>query len=94
MLLSLKPVNKRLVATAMLFFETDVQGCIAFLDLYVECDYTVQTDARVAALTQGVTEGRDGKGIVYMFSAGNEFKWFEDINFEAPLYSRFTITYV
>ena len=61
------------------FYESDVQGCIAYLDLFVDCEYNAQTQAEIEAMTRGVTEGRNGKGIVYMYAAGNEFQIGEDI---------------
>ena len=61
------------------FYESDVEACISYLDLFVDCDYNAQTQAEVDALVQGVTAGRGGKGIVYMYAAGNEFQIGEDI---------------
>jgi len=72
-------------------FEKDVEACTSYLDLFVKCDYRKQDEDELAALTRGVTDGRGGKGMIYMFAAGNEFDSGEDVNFEATLNSRFTI---
>ena len=74
------------------FYETDVEACISYLDLFVSCEYNAQNPEEADALVQGVMTGRGGKGIVYMYAAGNEFDIGEDINFEGSLNSRFTIT--
>ena len=43
-------------------------------------------------LTRGVTEGRNGKGIIYVFSAGNEYATGDDTNFQQwGANTRFTI---
>ena len=73
-------------------YETEVTGCLAYLDFFVRCEYGVPVVAEMEALALGVTSGRGGKGIVYLFAAGNEYGIYEDVNFEAALNSRFTIT--
>ena len=73
-------------------FENDVSGCIDFLDLFVEsCEYNTLHEDDQAGITKGITEGRNGKGIIYVFAAGNEFGIGEVVNFEGALNSRFTI---
>jgi len=44
------------------------------------------------AFIQGVTQGRDGKGIVYFFAPSNGYKAGNDVNFEGYANSRFTIS--
>lgn len=73
-------------------YELDVLACSSYLDLFVKCGYNTQSPEEIAAMTQGVTLGRGGKGIVYLYAAGNEFDIGEDLNFEGSLNSRFTIT--
>jgi kexin len=53
-------------------FETDVEGCTEFLDLFVECNYASSPE-EILAFIRGVTEGRQGKGIIFVFASGNEF---------------------
>jgi kexin len=71
-----------------------VAACDEFLDVYVRCNYryNVINKATQAALDFGINEGRDGKGIVYVFAAGNEYAFGDDVNNEGELNSRFTIT--
>jgi len=72
----------------------DVAACVSFLDLFVDCEYNAQSAEELAAMTKGITEGRGGLGIVYVYAAGNEFELGEDTNFEGSLNSRFTMRYV
>ncbi|EGB12745.1 hypothetical protein AURANDRAFT_18780, partial [Aureococcus anophagefferens] len=44
------------------------------------------------AMKAGITDGRGGKGIVYVFAAGNEYTGGGNTNFEGYLHSRYTIT--
>ena len=76
----------------LLYNEEEKDGCVEYLDLYVDCDYRGTLDpALEEAFARGVTEGRDGKGIIYTIAAGNEYFMFEDINAEGELNSRYTI---
>lgn len=72
-------------------YEMDVQGCIAYLDLFVECTYIAQDDFEREALAAGVTSGRGGRGIVYVYASGNEFDAGADNSQEGTMTSRFTI---
>jgi kexin len=56
------------------------------------CTYTHLHWDIVRVLQRGVLEGRSGRGIVYVFSSGNEYTHGEDVNMEQYLHSRFTIT--
>lgn len=67
------------------------QSSAEFLDLYIECGYNALSDVGQAALTQGVQQGRNGNGIIYVFASGNENDIYEDVNMEGWLNSRFTI---
>ena len=60
-------------------FETDLAGCTEFLDLFAQCEYITSENEQLS-IRQGVEEGRDGKGIVYVFAAGNDFGRGEDTN--------------
>ena len=41
-----------------------------YQDRFIDCDYNVLSDYGREALARGVSEGRDGKGIIYLFAAG------------------------
>ena len=41
-----------------------------FLDLFIRCGYNVLSEVGQSAVTRGIQEGRDGKGIIYVFAAG------------------------
>lgn len=73
-------------------FESDVQACTNFLDLFVTCEFNTLSMAQQVALNKGVTEGRNGKGIVYIFAGGNDFDAGADVNFAGYQSSRFSIT--
>ena len=73
------------------FFESDVLACTSFLDLFVSCRFNSLTLEEQFALSKGVTEGRDGKGIVYVFAAGNDFDSGADVNFAGWQSSRFVM---
>jgi subtilisin-like proprotein convertase family protein len=74
------------------FFEYDVQACTSFLDLFVKCQFISLSVEAQFALTKGVTEGRAGKGIVFVFSAGNDFDAGADVNFEGQKNTRYAMT--
>jgi subtilisin-like proprotein convertase family protein len=73
-------------------FENDVRACTTFLDLYVKCTYNSLSEEEEKAFEKGITEGRDGKGIIYVYAAGNEYQYGDDVNFEGALNSRYTIS--
>jgi subtilisin-like proprotein convertase family protein len=73
-------------------FETDVQPCTNFLDLFVNCEFNFLSMAQQDALSKGVTEGRNGKGIVYIFAGGNDFGSGADVNFAGYQSSRYAIS--
>lgn len=72
-------------------YEEEYSGCAEFLDLFVVCGYNVLSEVGQSAITRGITEGRYGLGIIYVFAAGNEYNRYEDVNTEGWLNSRFTI---
>jgi subtilisin-like proprotein convertase family protein len=74
-----------------LFFESDVAACTSFLDLFVTCVFNSLTPEEQFAISKGVTEGRNGKGIVYVFAAGNEYDFGSDVNFAGWQSSRYAI---
>ena len=74
-------------------YETDVQACMSYLDLYVDCEYFGQDNDQLEAFTTGVSEGRNGKGIIYVYAAGNSYEFGADLSQDGTLNSRFTIRY-
>lgn len=70
--------------------EEEHTACTEYLDTFMDCHFNVLSEAGQAALAKGVTEGRGGKGIVYMIAAGNEHEKWEDVNFEGWLNTRMT----
>ncbi|GMH97497.1 hypothetical protein TrVE_jg7227 [Triparma verrucosa] len=67
-------------------------ACSDYLDFFVSCSYQSLSAEMTTALLNGVTYGREGKGIVYVFAAGNEFMQEDDVNYEGWLNSMYTIT--
>lgn len=50
--------------------------------LFNKCSYNDLSKAELGVLERGITEGRNGKGIIYVFAAGNEYDSGETINME------------
>jgi len=65
--------------------------CHQWWHLHTSCNYTDLSDVMVRSLQYAVTNGRNGKGLVYVFSSGNENGNGEDLNQESFLHSRYTI---
>ena len=73
-------------------FEDDPEACLDYDRYFVACGYNQLSTSGAAALRRGVTEGRSGLGVVYVFAAGNEYSSGDDVNYEGYLNSRFTIS--
>lgn len=73
-------------------FEDDVSACTAFLDWGVQCEYNGQSPLQLNATMMGIAQGRGGKGIIYVYAAGNSYSAGSDVNFEGALNSRYTIS--
>mmetsp|Transcript_17514 Transcript_17514/g.27048 ORF Transcript_17514/g.27048 Transcript_17514/m.27048 type:complete len:796 (+) Transcript_17514:120-2507(+) len=69
----------------------DMPACMEFLDLFVSCEYFSLSESSHRKLVEGITKGRDGKGVIYVFASGNAYPVGEDTNFEGWLNTRFTI---
>lgn len=67
-------------------------ACTTFLDYFVQCEFNGQDNQELEALVKGVKKGRNGKGIVYVYAAGNEYAQGSNLNYDGALNSRFTIT--
>ena len=77
-------------------YRIDAIACADFNDLILgsgnQCNYDKLPKSAIDALATGVTEGRNGKGIVFVFASGNKFYEGEDINMSGWTNSRYTIT--
>eukprot|EP01063_Lacrimia_lanifica_P038613 TRINITY_DN8252_c1_g1_i1.p1 TRINITY_DN8252_c1_g1~~TRINITY_DN8252_c1_g1_i1.p1 ORF type:complete len:1059 (+),score=205.76 TRINITY_DN8252_c1_g1_i1:35-3211(+) len=75
------------------YYEQEPVPCAEYLDLLLDgCRYDALSDQARGLLVQGVTSGRSGKGIVYVFAAGNGYQTGQDVNFEGWQNNRFTIS--
>lgn len=72
--------------------EDSLFACLDFLDLFTSCQYNSVSNAEQSAFQRGARQGRNGKGIVYVFASGNEHHAGADVNFEGVLTSRYTIS--
>jgi subtilisin family serine protease len=77
------------------YYEKDVPACLEYLELFLpggRCDYSELTQVALDAMTTGILQGRDGKGIIYIFSSGNSFQSGDDTNLKGYTNNRFAIT--
>jgi len=76
------------------FWKLDDNACSDFPSISIggSCDYDKLPKSAVTALEDGIRNGRDGKGTIFTFAAGNEFFMGDDVNFSAWTNSRYTIT--
>jgi len=76
-------------------YRDDEAACLDFLDVLLlggTCDYDKLPQSALDSLANGVMNGRDGKGVIYVFASGNAFYEGEDINMSRWTNSRYTIT--
>jgi subtilisin family serine protease len=82
-----------IVRHCRLNYEKDVSACLQFLDLILpgdgECEYNTLSPPEQKALAKGIMEGRDGKGIIYIFASGNSYYYGDDTNFKGYTNSRY-----
>ena len=57
-----------------------------YLAYYIECEYNELAEEDKAVLRKAINEGRGGKGIIFVFAAGNEYGIGETINMEVSCY--------
>ncbi|KAL3924661.1 MAG: hypothetical protein SGILL_000913 [Bacillariaceae sp.] len=76
------------------YYEIEREPCSEFLDLIIggECDYVGLSNVARNSIVKGVNEGRDGKGIIYVFAAGNSHFEGDDTNLKGYTSSRLTIS--
>ena len=67
-------------------------ACADWQEYWVQCRYNSLSNDDVTALRNAVTYGRDGKGTVFVFAAGNEFATYENMNAEGYTNSRYVIS--
>ncbi|KAL3942749.1 MAG: hypothetical protein SGBAC_003124 [Bacillariaceae sp.] len=75
-------------------FDGDVEVCSELLSGLTqggECSFLDQLDNTEASFDIGAQQGRDGKGVVYVFSAGNDFMHGGDTNYAGRYQSRYVI---
>ncbi|CAB9496274.1 Furin-like protease 1, isoform 1 [Seminavis robusta] len=72
-------------------YENDPVACSEWLDIYVSCEYHALSEQAHQAFVQGVIEGRQGKGIIYVFAAGNAHNEGSFTNADGFVNTRFTI---
>ena len=82
----------QIIKYCALRYSYDPTACSEYLDLFVKCEYNALIPEEQAALTNGIQNGRDGKGIVYLFASGNSYGTGTDTNFDGWTNSRYTIT--
>lgn len=87
--------EQAIVTHCQRYYEQDVAACLQFLELFIPggtCSYNELTSTARDAFTRGILQGRDGKGIIYVFAAGNSFQYGDDVNFSGFTNTRFAIT--
>ncbi|KAL3909587.1 MAG: hypothetical protein SGILL_008030, partial [Bacillariaceae sp.] len=64
------------------YYDIEKEACAEFLDLIIggKCDYVGLSTVARTGITKGVTEGRGGKGVVYVFASGNSHYEGDDAN--------------
>lgn len=64
------------------YYEVEMEACSQFLDLIIggECNYVGLSTIARDGIVKGITEGRGGKGIIFIFAAGNTFFEGDDTN--------------
>ena len=76
-------------------YRIDNLACADFNDIILGggmCNYDKLPKSAIDALATGITEGRNGKGVIFVFASGNKFFEGDDINMSAWTNSRYTIT--
>lgn len=96
--LNVRPLNSacqnQIKRHCKFYFKQDQAACMDFPELVVgePCSYNKVSSSLMSAIEKGITEGRNGKGIIYTFASGNSYFEGEDVNFSDWTNSRFTIT--
>ena len=72
-------------------YRNDPVACAEFLDFYVQCEYHALPPEAHQVFLEGVLQGRQGKGIIYVFAGGNSYTVGGVTNTDGFVNSRFTI---
>ncbi|CAJ1939105.1 unnamed protein product [Cylindrotheca closterium] len=67
------------------YFEKEQDECLTILDEYItrgECSFWQDYDRVSEAIEKGATEGRGGKGVIYVYASGNNFAYGDNTNFQ------------
>jgi subtilisin family serine protease len=73
-------------------YEADADACVQHLELFATCHYNALAPSYQTVLTKAIREGRNGKGLIVVFAAGNEYGVGGDANMDGILSSRLTIS--
>ena len=86
--------SNSIVTHCKLYYKEDTNACLDFPELVIggDCNYDKIPKVGIDALEQGITQGRNGKGTVFVFASGNAFKKGDDVNFSGWINSRYTIS--
>jgi subtilisin-like proprotein convertase family protein len=74
------------------FYEQDALACSNFLDLFVQCSFNSLNPGEQDSLSRGITKGRRGKGLIYLFASGNGYEEGSDVNFAGYTNNRYVIS--
>jgi len=70
----------------VLFRDEDIAVCHDYFPLFAKCSYT-----SLEIIRRGITEGRNGKGIIYLWALGNDCDFGSDVNTEGIVVNRYII---
>jgi hypothetical protein len=75
------------------YYVEEKDACSGFLDIIIggECSYTGLSTVASAGIVKGVTEGRGGLGVIYIFASGNSYFEGDDTNLKGYTNSVSTI---
>jgi len=96
---SKSPACIRAIQNHCSYFYKEEEACSDFLELILVkdeetgdyCNYDLISSFALVALKVAIDYGRGGKGIIFVFSSGNEFEAGFDVNMAGYTISRYTI---
>lgn len=73
---------KAIVEHCIYYYEIEKAACSEFFDLIIdgECNYIGLSSTARENIVKGITEGRGGKGVIYVFASGNSYVKGDDTN--------------
>jgi hypothetical protein len=78
--------------SSRLNFERDASPCAHYLELFTSCRFNALSEEYQIELERGIRQGREGKGLVFVFASGNDYSLGGYTNFEGLGNSRYVIT--